>query len=191
MDNNIQTSYIPAKDLGNEDKLVYNIFDGELVNKVEIFQNEQTISNAKVIARTSDDRRIELGTLDKGYNMFNMDKPEEVINGLKTASNEIEELLIEGASREEIFVANRTLESAIKAFVDYTEEINSEEKPEIKPEEKTEEGNGGSSNSGEEGTNKKSGKLPQTGDPSALAKMFLGITSLVGGAFVYKKKKRN
>ncbi|MGG7142697.1 discoidin domain-containing protein [Clostridium nigeriense] len=80
MDNNIQTSYIPTKDLGNGDKLVYNIFDGELINKVEIFQKEQTISNAKVIARTSDDRRIDLGTLDKGYNMFNMDKPEEVVS---------------------------------------------------------------------------------------------------------------
>ena len=248
MDNNIQTSYIPARDLGNGDKLVYNIFDGELINKVEIFQKEQTISNAKVIARTSDDRRIELGTLDKGYNMFNMDKPEEVvsitlefqdgsgrpeiyeivtenfsieavkeiakanltkargllantegkseevINGLKTASNEMEELLIDSASREEIFVANRKLEAAIKAFEDYTEEVKPEEKPETnpgeKPEEKPENGNGGSSNSGEESEDKKPGKLPQTGDPSSLAKMFLGISSLAGGAFVYKRKRR-
>ena len=244
MDNNIQTSYIPARDLGNGDKLVYNIFDGELINKVEIFQKEQTISNAKVIARTSDDRRIELGTLDKGYNMFNMDKPEEVvsitlefqdgsgrpeiyeivtenfsieavkeiakanltkargllantegkseevINGLKTASNEMEELLIDSASREEIFVANRKLEAAIKAFEDYTEEVKPEEKPETNPGEKPENGNGGSSNSGEESEDKKPGKLPQTGDPSSLAKMFLGISSLAGGAFVYKRKRR-
>ncbi|MGG7142698.1 LPXTG cell wall anchor domain-containing protein [Clostridium nigeriense] len=101
---------------------------------------------------------------------------------MKTASNEIEELLIDGASRKEIFVANRILESAIKVFEDYSEEINPEEKPE--------EGNGGSLNSGEETDNKKPGKLPQTGDPSALVKMFLGISSLAGGAFVYKKKKR-
>ncbi|MBS5936950.1 LPXTG cell wall anchor domain-containing protein [Clostridium sp.] len=103
----------------------------------------------------------------------------------------MEELLIDSASREEIFAENRKLEIAIKVFKDYTEEVKPEEKPEVKPEEKPENGNGGYSNSGEESDNKKPGKLPQTGDPSALAKMFLGISSLAGGAFVYKKKKDN
>ena len=41
----------------------------------------------------------------------------------------MEELLIDSASREEIFVANRKLEAAIKAFEDYTEEVKPEEKP--------------------------------------------------------------
>ena len=70
------------------------------------------------------------------------------------------------------------------------EEVKPEEKPETNPGEKPENGNGGSSNSGEESEDKKPGKLPQTGDPSSLAKMFLGISSLAGGAFVYKRKRR-
>lgn len=248
MDNNIQTSYIPSRELGNGDKLVYNIFDGALVNKVEIFQSEKTISNAKVIARTSDDRRIELGTLDKGYNMFNMEKPEEVISitlefqdgsgkpqiyeivtenftleavkeiaktnlikakdlltntegksdevikNLKAEVTQMETLLIDGASREEIFAANKKLENAIKDFTDYTEESNPEEKPEtkpeVKPEEKPENGNGDASNATEEdNTNNKPGKLPQTGGQSALSTMLLGITSLLGGLAFYKKRR--
>lgn len=244
MDNNIQTSYIPSRDLGSEDKLVYNIFDGALVNKVEVFQSEKTISNAKVIARTSDDRRIELGTLDKGYNMFNMEKPEEVISitlefqegsgkpeiyeivtenfsleaikevakanlakakelltntegksnevieALKVAVTEVETLLIDGGSREEIFLANKKLESAIKDFTDYTEESKPNEKPEVKPEEKPENGGGDTSNGTEEDKNNKPGKLPQTGGPSGLSTMLLGITSLLGGVAVYKRRRK-
>lgn len=244
MDNNIQTSYIPSRDLGSEDKLVYNIFDGALVNKVEVFQSEKTISNAKVIARTSDDRRIELGTLDKGYNMFNMEKPEEVISitlefqegsgkpeiyeivtenfsleaikeiakanlvtakelltntegksnevieALKVAVTEVETLLIDGGSREEIFLANKKLESAIKDFTDYTEESKPNEKPEVKPEEKPENGAGDTSNGTEEDKNNKPGKLPQTGGPSGLSTMLLGITSLLGGVAVYKRRRK-
>lgn len=248
MDNNIQTSYIPSRDLGSEDKLVYNIFDGALINKVEVFQSEKTISNAKVIARTSDDRRIELGTLDKGYNMFNMEKPEEVISitlefqegsgkpeiyeivtenfsleaikeiakanlvtakelltntegksnevieALKVAVTEVETLLIDGGSREEIFLANKKLESAIKDFTDYTEESKPNEKPEVKPEEKPEEkpenGGGDTSNGTEEDKNNKPGKLPQTGGPSGLSTMLLGITSLLGGVAVYKRRRK-
>ncbi len=240
MDNNIQTSYIPSRDLGSEDKLVYNIFDGALINKVEVFQSEKTISNAKVIARTSDDRRIELGTLDKGYNMFNMEKPEEVISitlefqegsgkpeiyeivtenfsleaikeiakanlvtakelltntegksnevieALKVAVTEVETLLIDGGSREEIFLANKKLESAIKDFTDYTEES----KPNEKPEEKPENGGGDTSNGTEEDKNNKPGKLPQTGGPSGLSTMLLGITSLLGGVAVYKRRRK-
>lgn len=244
MDNNIQTSYIPSRDLGSEDKLVYNIFDGALINKVEVFQSEKTISNAKVIARTSDDRRIELGTLDKGYNMFNMEKPEEVISitlefqegsgkpeiyeivtenfsleaikeiakanlvtakelltntegksnevieALKVAVTEVETLLIDGGSREEIFLANKKLESAIKDFTDYTEESKPNEKPEVKPEEKPENGGGDTSNGTEEDKNNKPGKLPQTGGPSGLSTMLLGITSLLGGVAVYKRRRK-
>lgn len=244
MDNNIQTSYIPSRDLGSEDKLVYNIFDGALVNKVEVFQSEKTISNAKVIARTSDDRRIELGTLDKGYNMFDMEKPEEVISitlefqegsgkpeiyeivtenfsleaikevakanlakakelltntegksnevieALKVAVTEVETLLIDGGSREEIFLANKKLESAIKDFTDYTEESKPNEKPEVKPEEKPENGGGDTSNGTEEDKNNKPGKLPQTGGPSGLSTMLLGITSLLGGVAVYKRRRK-
>ena len=244
MDNNIQTSYIPSRDLGSEDKLVYNIFDGALVNKVEVFQSEKTISNAKVIARTSDDRRIEIGTLDKGYNMFNMEKPEEVISitlefqegsgkpeiyeivtenfsleaikeiakanlvtakelltntegksnevieALKVAVTEVETLLIDGGSREEIFLANKKLESAIKDFTDYTEESKPNEKPEVKPEEKPENGGGDTSNGTEEDKNNKPGKLPQTGGPSGLSTMLLGITSLLGGVAVYKRRRK-
>lgn len=244
MDNNIQTSYIPSRDLGSEDKLVYNIFDGALINKVEVFQSEKTISNAKVIARTSDDRRIELGILDKGYNMFNMEKPEEVISitlefqegsgkpeiyeivtenfsleaikeiakanlvtakelltntegksnevieALKVAVTEVETLLIDGGSREEIFLANKKLESAIKDFTDYTEESKPNEKPEVKPEEKPENGGGDTSNGTEEDKNNKPGKLPQTGGPSGLSTMLLGITSLLGGVAVYKRRRK-
>ncbi|WP_291651158.1 beta-N-acetylglucosaminidase domain-containing protein [Clostridium sp.] len=248
MDNNIQTSYIPSRDLASGDKLVYNIFDGALVNKVEIFQSEKTISNAKVIARTSDDRRIELGTLDKGYNMFNMEKAEEVISitlefqegsgrpeiyeivtenfsleaikevakanlakakelltntegksnevieALKVAVTEVETLLIDGGSREEIFLSNKKLESAIKDFTDYTEESKPNEKPEVKPEEKPEEkpenGGGDTSNGTEEDKNNKPGKLPQTGGPSGLSTMLLGITSLLGGVAVYKRRRK-
>ncbi|MCR1950803.1 beta-N-acetylglucosaminidase domain-containing protein [Clostridium sp. DSM 100503] len=248
MDNNIQTSYIPSRDLGSEDKLVYNIFDGALVNKVEVFQSEKTISNAKVIARTSDDRRIELGTLDKGYNMFNMEKPEEVISitlefkegsgkpeiyeivtenfsleaikeiakanlvtakelltniegksnevieALKVEVAEVEKLLIDGGSREEIFSANKKLEAAIKDFTDYTEESKPDESPEVKPEVKPEENPGNSggdtSNGTEEDKNNKPGKLPQTGGPSGLSTMLLGITSLLGGVVVYKRRRK-
>lgn len=205
---------------------------------------KKTISNAKVIARTSDDRRIELGTLDKGYNMFNMEKPEEVISitlefqegsgkpeiyeivtenfsleaikeiakanlvtakelltntegksnevieALKVAVTEVETLLIDGGSREEIFLANKKLESAIKDFTDYTEESKPNEKPEVKPEEKPENGGGDTSNGTEEDKNNKPGKLPQTGGPSGLSTMLLGITSLLGGVAVYKRRRK-
>ena len=180
MDENIQTSYIPRTEVKSGDRVVYNIFDGALINNIEIFQNESTISNAKVIARTSDDRRIEVGTLDKGYNVFAMEKPEEivsitlefqdgsgrpeiyeivtenftleaikefakanlaqakelltktegksedVINALKEATSEVENALIDGVSREDLFEINRKLENAIKAYIEYSEETKPE-----------------------------------------------------------------
>lgn len=42
MNENIQTSYIPRAEVKSGDRVVYNIFDGELINKIEIFQNEST-----------------------------------------------------------------------------------------------------------------------------------------------------
>ena len=241
MDENIQTSYIPRAEVKSGDRVVYNIFDGELINKIEIFQNESTISNAKVIARTSDDRRIEVGTLDKGYNVFTMEKPEEivsinlefqdgsgipeiyeivtenftleaikefaksnlaqakelltktegkseeVINTLKTASSKVENALIDGANREDLFKLNRQLENAIKSYVEYSEETKPEEnpegtpgeKPEVKPEQKP-----------ENKPENKPGKLPQTGNAAGAAALLLGITSLISGAFAFKKKKK-
>lgn len=257
MDENIQTSYIPSTEVNSGDKVVYNIFDGALVNKVEIFQNESTISNAKVIARTSDDRRIELGILDKGYNMFAMEKPEdiisitlefqdgsgtpeiyeivtenftleaireiakntleeakellantegkseEVINVLKSATTEVENALIDGASREELFKLNKQLENAIKVYVDYTEgenpeetpgenpDVKPEEKPEVKPEEKPEaKPEVKPEVKPEAKPENKPGKLPQTGNPAGVVGLLVGMTSLIGGAFSLKKKRK-
>ena len=241
MDENIQTSYIPRTELKSGDRVVYNIFDGALINKIEIFQNESTISNAKVIARTSDDRRIEVGTLDKGYNVFAMEKPEEivsitlefqdgsgtpeiyeivtenftlesikelaksnlaqakelltktegksedVINALKTATSEVENALIDGVAREDLFKINRKLENAIKTYIEYSEEAKPEEKPEVNPGEKP---GVKPDQKPESKPENKPGKLPQTGNVAGVAALLLGVTSLVGGAFAFKKKKK-
>ena len=245
MDENIQTSYIPRTDVKSGDRVVYNIFDGALVNNIEIFQNESTISNAKVIARTADDRKIEIGTLDKGYNVFAMEKPEEivsitlefqdgsgipeiyeivtenftleaikefaksnlvqakelltktdgkseeVINALKTATSEVENALIDGANREDLFNLNRKLENAIKAYIEYSEETKPEEKPEVNPGEKPEvKPDQKPESKPESKPENKPGKLPQTGNAAGVAALLLGVTSLVGGAFAFKKKKK-
>ena len=247
MDENIQTSYIPKQELKNGDKVVYNIFKGELINKVEVFQNESTISNAKVIARTSDDLQIELGILDKGYNVFNIEKPEEivsitlefkddsgipeiyeivtenftlesikeiskntlkegrelllntdgkseeVINQLKLSVDKMEEALIDGESKENLFRINKKLENSIKIYNDYVEESLPEE--ESGP--NNENGSGTDSNNGsgniDSGTQSKPNKPStpaETGDASGVAQVLLGITSLATAAFTLKRKRK-
>ncbi len=79
-DNNIQTSFIPRTEVKAGDKLVYNMFEGKDVKRVQIFQNERKISNAKVVARTDKDKYIELGTLSKGYNVFELKKAEKIVS---------------------------------------------------------------------------------------------------------------
>ncbi|MFS0783164.1 beta-N-acetylglucosaminidase domain-containing protein [Bacillus sp. 1P06AnD] len=79
MDNNIQTSFIPKSEVKAGDKVVYNLFEGKKMNRVQIFQNERTISNAKVIARTDKNKYIELGKLSKGYNVFTLNKTEQIV----------------------------------------------------------------------------------------------------------------
>lgn len=251
MDSNIQTSYIPKEDVKAGDNIVYNIFDGAIIKNVEIFQNEQTISNAKVVARTADNELIELGRLDKGYNSFTIEKasdirsitiefedgmgrPEiyeivtenysleaikelannniakakellantegksqEAIDSLKTALEKVEKMLADGASKEDIFRANKELEAAIKAYVE--DEVT---KPEV-PNNGNNNGNnnnnnsnGNNNNSGNNSNNNgsnngKPNNLPNTGapiNPISFAGIGLAITGI--GAAIFKRKKK-
>lgn len=259
MDSNIQTSYIPMEDVKTGDNIVYNIFDGELVNKVEIFQSEQTISNAKVVARTAEDKLIELGRLEKGYNMFNVENPEEIksisiefedgmgrpeiyeivtenftleairdiakgnletakellgntegksdeiIEVLNVAVIELEKILIDGASREDIFKSNKSLENAMKQYIGYVEDTTPENpevpenpenpetpgKPEVpetpgKPENPSKPNKPNKPN--KPGNN---GALPNTGspiNPISFAGLGLALTGI--GAAMFKRKKK-
>ena len=54
-------------------------------------------------------------------------------------------------------------------------EAKPEVKPEVKPEAKPE---------------NKPGKLPQTGNPAGVVGLLVGMTSLIGGAFSLKKKRK-
>lgn len=79
-DNNLNTAYIPERDIVAGDYLLYRIFDGKLSNRVTIAQGENNISNAKVVAQTINGEVLELGKLDKGYNEFNLEKPRQLVS---------------------------------------------------------------------------------------------------------------
>lgn len=79
-DNNLNTAYIPERDIVTGDYLLYRIFDGKLSNRVTIAQGENNISNAKVVAQTINGEVLELGKLDKGYNEFNLENPRQLVS---------------------------------------------------------------------------------------------------------------
>lgn len=264
MDGNIQTSFIPRGDVKTGDNIVYNIFDGELINKVEIFQSEQTISNAKAVARTVENELIELGRLDKGYNVFSLENPEEirsisiefedgmgkpeiyeivtenfnvqavrdvakknieeakglltntegksdeVVEVLNTSITQLESVLIDGGSREDIFKLNKKLEKAMKEYIEYKnpeepkdpsnpEEPKDPSNPEepkdpSNPEEPKDPSNPGDSAKPEKpGKSNKpgnSGKLPNTGapiSPNVFGGLGLALTAI--GASIFKRKR--
>ena len=155
--------------------------DGSGIPEIyEIVTENFTLEAIKEFAKSNLAQAKELLTKTEG-------KSEEVINTLKTASSKVENALIDGANREDLFKLNRQLENAIKSYVEYSEETKPEEnpegtpgeKPEVKPEQKP-----------ENKPENKPGKLPQTGNAAGAAALLLGITSLISGAFAFKKKKK-
>lgn len=93
------------------------------------------------------------------------------------------------ASQEEVDNAVDTLKSAIESLV---------KKSEIEDNNNNDGNNNGGNSSSENNNENKPGdeqnskpsNLPQTGDPSGLSTIFLGITSLLGGVAVYKKRRK-
>jgi hyaluronoglucosaminidase/hexosaminidase len=67
-DSDLTTAFKPD---GTENgTLVYNLSDESDVNRINILQSGNSISNAVVSVRTGEDTWVELGTLDRSYNVF-------------------------------------------------------------------------------------------------------------------------
>ncbi|MDU1314080.1 MAG: beta-N-acetylglucosaminidase domain-containing protein [Clostridium septicum] len=78
-DNNLNTAYIPSRDIVAGDDLLYRILDNKLSSKITIVQGIENISGAKVTAENSKGQWIELGSLTEGYNEFNLEESTNIV----------------------------------------------------------------------------------------------------------------
>ncbi|MDU1314083.1 MAG: beta-N-acetylglucosaminidase domain-containing protein [Clostridium septicum] len=79
-DGNLNTAYIPNRDIVAGDYFLYRIFDGKLTSKVTIPQSFDNLSGAKVTAQTVNGEILELGVLDKDYNEFVLNIPRQLVS---------------------------------------------------------------------------------------------------------------
>lgn len=77
-DNDLNTAYIPSRDLVSGDTLTHKIFNRNLTSKVTIVQGADNISGAKVIAETINGEIIELGALDEALKEFTLENPRDI-----------------------------------------------------------------------------------------------------------------
>ncbi|MCE9653710.1 beta-N-acetylglucosaminidase domain-containing protein [Clostridium celatum] len=78
-DNDLNTAYIPTRDIVAGDTLTYRIFDGKLTSKVTVVQGADNISGAKVIAETINGETIELGILDEALKELHLENPRNIV----------------------------------------------------------------------------------------------------------------
>lgn len=180
-DNNLNSAYIPSRDIVSGDELVYKILDNKLSSKVTVVQGTDNISGAKVTAQNSKGEWTELGYLTEGYNEFNLSEPTHIVAVKLLWENNV--------GKPEIFEIKPT-------FVgEAIEEPIIPEEP-VVPEEPS---NPGDTNKpGDEGkpgdTNKPvkpNGNLPNTGavvGGSALA-LFGGLLTAAGAVMSRRKRK--
>lgn len=77
-DGNLSTTYIPETTVKKGDYIIYHFDKERDLKRLHILQEVNKISNAKVIARTTDKQEYVLGTLDKGYTVLDMPKRKDV-----------------------------------------------------------------------------------------------------------------
>lgn len=190
-DSNLNSAYIPSRDIVAGDELTYKILDNKLSSKITVVQGIDNISGANVTAQKSTGEWIDLGSLTEGYNEFNLQEPTHVV-AVKLKWND-------NIGKPEIFEIKPTFVSEVaededtnKPEVEEPETENPDEnKPEVE-EPETEGGNGNKPESEKPSTGKpNTGKLPNTG-----AVVGSGILAVMGGlltgagAIMFKKKKK-
>ncbi|MPQ43498.1 beta-N-acetylglucosaminidase domain-containing protein [Clostridium tarantellae] len=79
-DENLNTAYIPSRDIVSGDYFLYRIFDNKLTSKITIPQSSDNLSGAKVTAQTIDGEILELGVLDKAFNEFLLENPRHIVS---------------------------------------------------------------------------------------------------------------
>ena len=129
-DNDLNTAYIPSRDIVAGDTLTYKIFDGKLTSKVTVVQGADNISGAKVVAKTINGETIELGTLDEALKEFNLENPRNIVA--------IDLVWESNAGRPEIFEVKPTFVSVDSMVEKFSNAIATAEEA-LKDEKQTEE----------------------------------------------------
>ena len=188
-DNNLNSAYIPSRDIVAGDELVYKILDNKLSSKITVVQGIDNISGAKVTAQKSSGEWIELGSLTEGYNEFVLDEATNIVTVKLQWS--------ENVGKPEIFEIKPTFVGVATEEGEETPEVPEQpenpgegEKPEAPEEDKKPEVPSKPSKPSQD-TEKPNGKLPNTGAPIGA-----GVVAAIGGALailgtsILKKNKK-
>ncbi|MGG5461081.1 beta-N-acetylglucosaminidase domain-containing protein [Clostridium sp. B9] len=115
-DNNLNTAYIPEGEIKSGDYLLRRIFNDKLVSKITVAQSTDNLSGAKVIGKTVNGETLELGTLDKGLNEFELENPRQLVS--------VKLLWEKNAGKVEVFELKPTFVSLEHVIDEIREEIN-------------------------------------------------------------------